>query len=62
MINSYILVFIHVLSDFRFSLGLMAYGIQFGMPNLSGDLYLNIFLIGILGAPLQFVNIYMCNR
>ena len=59
----YIFVMIMIMFVFfRLSLGIMGYGIQFGVPNLSGDLYLNIFLIGIIGAPLQFVNICLCNR
>ena len=45
----------------RVELGLAGYGIQFGIQKLSGSLYLNMFLIGIIGAPLSFLTIYLTN-
>lgn len=44
------------------TLGLGGYGIQFGITNLSGNLYINIFVLGVLASPLQFIFIYLQNR
>ncbi|KAL4239283.1 hypothetical protein ACF0H5_000100 [Mactra antiquata] len=45
-----------------FTLGVGGYGIQFGVPALSGNLYINVFILGLIGSPLQFVSIYLSNR
>lgn len=46
----------------RITLGLGGYGIQFGITDLSGNLYINIFVLGLLASPLQFIFIYLQNR
>ena len=48
--------------DCRITLGLGGYGIQFGVPSLSGNLYINIFVIAMLGSPVQFVCMWLQNR
>ncbi|KAL4239284.1 hypothetical protein ACF0H5_000101 [Mactra antiquata] len=45
-----------------FAIGLGNYGIQFGVPALSGNLYINVFVIGLIMSPLQFIVIFMTNR
>ncbi|KAL4239494.1 hypothetical protein ACF0H5_000309 [Mactra antiquata] len=40
------------------NLGLSTYGLQFGVSALSGNLYINIFAIGLIGVPLRFVSIF----
>lgn len=45
-----------------FTLGLGGYGIQFGVQALSGNLYVNIFLLGLIGSPIQFLVIALQNR
>jgi len=43
-------------------MGLSTYGIQFGVEALTGNLFVNIFLLGLLASPLQFIIIYLENR
>ncbi|XP_060589533.1 solute carrier family 22 member 15-like [Ruditapes philippinarum] len=51
-----LLVFIWV------ELGMGAYGIQFGVSALSGNLYINMFIIGLIGVPVQLMLIPLQNR
>ncbi|XP_053392449.1 organic cation transporter protein-like [Mercenaria mercenaria] len=44
------------------TLGLGGYGIQFGVTDLSGNLYVNIFVFGLIASPMQFICIYLQNR
>jgi len=48
--------------NFRISLGLGGYGIQFGLQALTGSLFINVFLLGMVSSPLQFVVIWAQNR
>ncbi|XP_069105094.1 solute carrier family 22 member 6-A-like [Argopecten irradians] len=38
------------------------YAISFGVQNLSGDIYINIFLINIIDIPAQIITYYLANR
>ncbi|XP_052815175.1 solute carrier family 22 member 13-like isoform X1 [Mya arenaria] len=44
------------------SLGLTGYGIQFGVPKLSGNLFVNMFVLGLASSPVQFICIWLQNR
>ncbi|WAR13485.1 S22A7-like protein [Mya arenaria] len=44
------------------TLGLTAYGIQFGVPRLSGNLFMNMFILGLASSPIQFISIWLQNR
>ncbi|XP_060576896.1 organic cation/carnitine transporter 2-like [Ruditapes philippinarum] len=44
------------------TLGLGGYGIQYGITDLSGNLFINIFLYGLISSPTQFVCVYLQNR
>ncbi|XP_053381478.1 organic cation/carnitine transporter 2-like [Mercenaria mercenaria] len=44
------------------TLGLAVYGIQFGVSALSGNIYINMFVIGLIGSPVQLINIPLQNR
>lgn len=46
----------------RFTLGLAGYGIQFGVSALSGSIYINVFVIGLIGSPIQIILIPLQNR
>ncbi|XP_045184445.2 solute carrier family 22 member 4-like [Mercenaria mercenaria] len=45
-----------------FSLGVISYGIGFGIKKLSGDLFLNIFLFSIVSIPSKVITIFLQNR
>ncbi|XP_052818377.1 organic cation transporter protein-like [Mya arenaria] len=44
------------------TLRLTTYGIQFGVPRLSGNLFINMFILGLTLSPIQFINIWLQNR
>jgi len=44
------------------SQGLGGYGIQFGVERLTGDLFVNMFLLSLIGSPPQFATIFLLNR
>ncbi|XP_053392444.1 organic cation transporter protein-like [Mercenaria mercenaria] len=44
------------------TIGFNTYGIQFGVPALSGNLYVNLFIPSLIGSPIQFIMIYLQNR
>jgi len=52
---------LHVCSDDRFSASFGYYGITFGVSSLSGDLYLNMFLLNIVEAPVQIIVSFLVN-
>ena len=47
---------------FWFTLSLSFYGISFGVSALSGNLYLNIFLLAILELPVRFSTFWFNNK
>ena len=47
---------------FWFSLSLCFYGISFGVSSLSGNLYLNIFLLATLELPPRYLSVYFINK
>jgi hypothetical protein len=47
---------------FRIALGVVAYGISFGIQELSGSIYLNVFLFSIVGIPSKSVALWLQNR
>ncbi|XP_005094751.1 solute carrier family 22 member 7-like [Aplysia californica] len=51
-----------VLWFFWFSLSSSFYGISFGVASLSGNLYLNIFLLAIMELPVQFSTFFLNNK
>ena len=38
------------------------YGLTFGIQNMAGNLYLNMFLVNIVEVPVNFVTIYAVNK
>ena len=38
------------------------YGLTFGIQNMSGDLYINMFLMNVIEIPANFVTMYIVNR
>ncbi|XP_053392451.1 solute carrier family 22 member 21-like isoform X2 [Mercenaria mercenaria] len=44
------------------TLGLAEYGMQFGLSALSGNIYINMFVIGLIGSPAQLIQIPLQNR
>ncbi|XP_060567569.1 organic cation transporter protein-like [Ruditapes philippinarum] len=44
------------------TIGFNTYGIQFGVPKLSGNLFVNLFIPSLIGSPIQFIIIYLENR
>ncbi|XP_052818480.1 solute carrier family 22 member 7-like [Mya arenaria] len=44
------------------TLGITSYGIQFGVPRLSGNLFMNMFILGLASSPIQFISIWLQNR
>jgi len=55
-------MYIYFSDNDRFIMGLTLYGITFGVPALSGDLFVNMFVMGLLQSPLQILVIYLMNR
>ncbi|KAH3855735.1 solute carrier family 22 member 6-A-like [Dreissena polymorpha] len=45
-----------------FALGLIQYGINYGIQGLSGSIYLNIFLFNLATVPTKFVTVWLTNR
>lgn len=45
-----------------FANALTYYGISFNMKNMSGDPYLNVFLLGVLDSPAELSGMYFSNR
>ncbi|KAK7500412.1 hypothetical protein BaRGS_00008319 [Batillaria attramentaria] len=45
-----------------FSSGAVFYFLAFGAENLSGNLYLNLFLLSIVDAPAQLISAYLNNK
>ncbi|XP_053408167.1 solute carrier family 22 member 4-like isoform X2 [Mercenaria mercenaria] len=43
------------------ALGLLSYGIQYGIQALSGNFFLNLFLFSIITVPATFIAIYLSN-
>ena len=46
----------------RFALGLVFYGISFGIQSLAGNIYLNLFLFSVVGVPGKIITVYLTNR
>nr|KAG5691666.1 hypothetical protein BaRGS_014121 [Batillaria attramentaria] len=44
------------------SMSVSYYGISFGVVGLSGDIYLNIFLLNIVGSPVVFLTFWLANK
>ncbi|WAR00506.1 OCTL-like protein [Mya arenaria] len=44
-----------------FALGLLSYGIRFGIQALSGNFFLNLFLFNVIGIPVAFIAIVLTN-
>ncbi|XP_005094003.1 solute carrier family 22 member 16-like [Aplysia californica] len=51
-----------VVTFFWFCMALSFYGISFGVASLSGSLYLNIFLLGVLEIPVQTSTFFFNNK
>ncbi|XP_060552264.1 organic cation transporter protein-like [Ruditapes philippinarum] len=51
-----------LLSFSWFALGVVKYGIEFGIQELSGNIYLNVFLFSIVGIPGKAVALWLQNR
>ncbi|XP_070192101.1 solute carrier family 22 member 13-like isoform X2 [Littorina saxatilis] len=51
-----------VLNGVWFSLSFCYYGISFGVTGLSGNIYLNIFLMTLVEIPPNFSTIFLANR
>lgn len=47
---------------FRFALGIVSYGISFGIQSLSGNIYLNLFLFSLVGIPSKSIALWLQNR
>ncbi|KAL4240616.1 hypothetical protein ACF0H5_001407 [Mactra antiquata] len=45
-----------------FALGIVSYGISFGIQSLSGNIYLNFFLFSIVGIPSKVIALWLQNR
>ena len=46
----------------RIALGLITYGISFGITRLSGSIYLNLFLFKLVQIPSKSIAIWLQNR
>ena len=46
----------------RFALGVIGYGVMFGIQRLSGDIYLNMFLFAMVTIPAKVVTVWLTNR
>ena len=38
------------------------YGLTFGIQNMAGDLYLNMFLSNVIEVPANLITMYIVNR
>lgn len=47
---------------FRAALGLVSYGLVFGVQALSGNIYFNFFLFNLVGIPSKAVALWLQNR
>ena len=47
---------------FRFALGIVSYGIGFGIPNLAGSIYLNMFIFPAVEIPARFIQPWLLNK
>ncbi|XP_053393423.1 solute carrier family 22 member 4-like isoform X2 [Mercenaria mercenaria] len=57
------LIKISVLSSFNWvGLGLISYGISYGVQSLSGNLYLNFFLFALTGIPSKAIALWLQNK
>ncbi|XP_060594867.1 organic cation/carnitine transporter 2-like isoform X2 [Ruditapes philippinarum] len=45
-----------------FALGLVFYGISFGIQALAGNIYLNLFLFSVVSIPAKIITVYLTNR
>ena len=45
----------------RLALGMVSYGIQYGMQALSGDFFLNLFFFSVFTIPSGIVGIALAN-
>jgi OCT family organic cation transporter-like MFS transporter 4/5 len=45
-----------------FANAVVYYGISFNMKNMSGNPYVNVFLLGLLDLPAELSGIYFSNR
>lgn len=51
-----------IIMFFYFSMSVSFYGISFGVGNLFGSVYLNMFLMGFIEVPVQVSTFFMNNR
>ena len=47
---------------FRFGLGLISYGIAYGIQRLAGNIYLNMFLFSLVEIPGKFVVLWLLTK
>ena len=47
---------------FRVGLGLVSYGVSYGIQKLAGSIYLNLFLFNLVQIPSKGIAIWIQNR
>ncbi|XP_053400509.1 uncharacterized protein LOC123558300 [Mercenaria mercenaria] len=47
---------------FKLALGIVSFGISFGIQSLSGSIYLNVFLFALTGIPSKAIALWLQNR
>lgn len=48
--------------NFRMSVGYSYYGLTFGISSLSGNLYLNMFIMNVIDAPVCLSTMFFVNK